>query len=230
MCVCVFCFNSFCVVVVFCFWLSGFFLFMFFFFFPPERKLMLQRAAVICCMSRQMCAFSAFKTNKAQQPNLWLWVKNRHPKRNLGKWNQGLKPAVLILVQLCLPKFMSTCKSRFDSTPSILAHGFGSSRRTDGPPTSRPRIARSREEPTSRPDSAFFSAHVRNGASGLQITSETPKNRGLQVKKTTIFRLVSWLMLLSHLLRMPIFCAAHAGSGAPGPRMLAAHRPKLGPR
>ena len=25
--------------------------------------------------------------------SMWLWVKNRYPKSNPGKWNQGLKPA-----------------------------------------------------------------------------------------------------------------------------------------
>ena len=27
-------------------------------------------------------------------PGIWLWVKNRYPKRNPAKWKQGLKPAV----------------------------------------------------------------------------------------------------------------------------------------
>ena len=29
-----------------------------------------------------------------QSPLSWLWVKNRYPKWNLGKWKHGLKPAV----------------------------------------------------------------------------------------------------------------------------------------
>ena len=34
------------------------------------------------------------------QSVMWLWVKNGCPKWNPGKWNQGLKPAVFVVVKI----------------------------------------------------------------------------------------------------------------------------------
>ena len=64
---------------------------------PPKKKAR-PHATQLTLISRHI---SFWESDPQAPQRTWLWVKNRHPKRNPGKWKHGQTSAVQFLVVYC---------------------------------------------------------------------------------------------------------------------------------